>query len=237
MAPVPSMMTDYVFGPTTPNVKFGTIDWALGHVLPLMYQDWEQAQSEGPVVGNALALLAYFGQNSRTQEERVKERVDVSNELRVLQKRGESPEKIQEVLAKHLTHTAGLEAKAKLKIADPDDVPALEKVVSGESSPELTEAIQKEKHDITLRALEMLSTEDKKKEKKPGEDAGISTARTLLRTLAPTYDEANALFEAAYKQRNGSLRELVGEKGHKRWQFKPSVTAARRRMKAIYETK
>ena len=215
--------------------------------VPVTYPDIvEASKNRGIPASIGFGMWGLAGGGLSTYDPRTKARADIVEELGIVQRKIQNQNTPADV-RKSLQTDADKMLEEHLLNAVKHDLSYLGNTVVSEQlatrepgtsiAPELSEAIQKEKHDITLRALEMLSTEDTKKEKKPGEDNGITTARSLLRTMAPTYDEANALFEAAYKQRNGSLKELVGEKGHKRWQFKPSVTAARRRMKAIYEAK
>jgi hypothetical protein len=237
LAPIPGMVADFLSdnGKSMSGETAGTLPWYVDKLGPLILQDVvKTSDEEGIPVGPVLSLLMFFGIGAQTRDERIKARGDAANEIRAMRKRGASPEKIQEALNDHLKHTAGLEAKEDLRTADPEDAAALESVVSGSDSPAMTDAVQKEKHDIALRALEMLSTEDRKGDKKSGEDAGITTARSLLKEIAPTFEEAEALFKAAYKQRNGSLTELVGPAGAKRFKKKESVAKAQARLRAIY---
>jgi N12 class adenine-specific DNA methylase len=234
LAPTPGLVADWMAGQSIGQDEFGSAEWVKGKITPLSIQDVVKTFKEESIpLGVVVSTMMFFGMGAQTREAKVKARKDMVNELRAMKKQGK-PEKIQAALAKHLEYTAKLEAKEKLRTADPEDAAKLEKVVAGETSPELSEAIQKEKYDITLSAIEMLSTEDPRKKKAPQGDQSITNARTLLRTLAPTYEEANALFTEAYKERNGSLTELVGPEGEKRYVVKKSVLGARRRLRAMY---
>lgn len=236
LAPVPSMFADYVFNPMDPTVEFGSSKWLKGHVEPLMLQDVEKSMKEGPVLGSALSVLAFFGQSSRTQEARVKERGDVANELRALKNRGGSPEKIQKIMGDHLKHTAGLEAKQALKTVAIEDHAGLQKVIDVTESPELTAAIRKEKFDIILNASARVSTDKRRvgeeKEFSGGDDKGRMTARYLVPMMIPDVEDAIELYDAAYKSANRTLMERKGGQ----WIVKSSVWAGRARIRQLYES-
>jgi transaldolase len=179
--------------------------------------------------------MIFFGIGAQTREERVKARGDLANELRAAKKQGKSPEKIQAIIKEHLKNAASTEAKEDLRTADPEMAAEIQKIIAGEASPELAAAMEKEKYDITLRAVELLSSEDRTKQKGSGEDKGIQTAREIIKQIAPTFEEANVLFTEAYRQRHGSPTELVGPEGKKRRQTKKSVAASRARLRAMYQ--
>jgi len=81
-----------------------------------------------------------------------------------------------------------------------------------------------------LRAAEMLSSEDRKNKRSSKEDEAIEQARTIMKEIAPTFEDADRLFREAYKRKYGMLVEVSGS------QFKPkkSVISARMRLKQIY---
>jgi hypothetical protein len=206
-------------------------------VMPITYPAIaEAAKGRGIPAQTAIALWAIAGGGLATHDPRTKERADVSKELLRIKRKIQNPNTPADVrkslkseadamLEGHLINAVKHDAENKVLVDQVDSYkPGTPK------SPELTEAIQKEKYDLTLRALEMLSSEDKKRDKSAAEDSGITTARAILREIAPTYEEANAVFTKAYKQRNGSLVEVVDG------QFVPkkSVMSARKRLKSFY---
>lgn len=235
LAPIPSVIGDYIAGTSMSREKFGSAEWYRGKVTPLMIQDvLEASEKEGMPMAPVISALMFFGVGARSFDERTTERRDVANEVRAAMKQGKPQAEIDELLNEHFANQAATQAKEEIRTADPEDMAVLEKIVAGEKSPELDQAIQNEKGDLALIASERLSAEDATGKKSADDDKGITTARDLLKVLAPTYEQANELYTEAYKRRNGSVTELVGEKGHKRWVVKKSVMAARRRLKAMY---
>jgi len=185
-------------------------------------------------------VWAMAGGGLATYDPRTKQREDVSGELQRIQRKLDNPNtpmadrkslksEADSMLEAHLVNAVKYDTENK-GLAD-----QVKSYKPGTPiSPELTEAVQKEKYDIAIRAVEKLSAEDKKDEKDSGDDKGIQTAREILRSIAPTSEEAIELFENAYKEKYGRLTELVGEKGHKHYVPKKSVRAARIRIRAMY---
>ena len=172
----------------------------------------------------------YIGQDDLVQEMQILKR-KIQNPNTPADLRKSLQVDADNMLEGHLVNAAKSEANAKgnTELAEQ----AANYTPGARKSPELTEAIQKEKYDLAIRAAEMLSSEDKTKKKKPGEDKSIETARSILQAIAPTYETANALFSDAYKKKNKSLKEVVGGD----LVTKQNVTEARRRLKAIYGDK
>lgn len=234
LAPVPGIFADWLDGQSIGRDKFGSPEWALSKVSPLIFQDVVRTfKQEGIPLGALASTLMFFGMGAKSREAEIKARKDTANEVRALQKQGKPQAEIDALLNEHLKNAAKTEAKEALRTAEPEAAERLEKIVAGDESPELTEAIQKERGDITLMASEQLSSEDKRKQKSPDSDAAITTARNLLLAIAPTYEEANRLYTEGYKRRNGSTMEVVGGQ----FVTKKNVAAARRRIKALYATK
>lgn len=231
LAPVPSGVADYLVGESIGGQEFGTLEWAANKAAPLIFQDvWEAFKKEDPAYATAISAAMFFGIGARTYDERIKARKDVVNEVRSAKKQGKPQAEIDALLTEHLKEAAAIEAKEALRVAKPEDVARLEKIAASVASPELDEAIQKERGDVTLMASEMLSTEDKKKEKSPASDVAITTARSVLKAIAPTFEDADRLYTEGYRRRNGSITEKVG----KRYVVKKNVIAARRRLRALY---
>lgn len=232
LAPVPAAIGDYLAGSSLGGTEFGTLSWIGEKVSPLSVQDVRKtAESEGVPLATVASTLMFFGLGAQSYDERIKARKDTANEVRAMQKQGKPQSEIDAVMNEHLKHAASLEAKESLRTAKPEEKAALQKIVDGNASPELADAIQKERGDITLMASELLSTEDKSRDKKsPDSDPSIITARALLKAIAPTYEDANRLYTEGYRRRNGSTTEVV------RGQFvtKRNVLAARRRLRALY---
>lgn len=238
LAPVPSIGSDYIFGPMTPGVEFGSAEWAAGKFTPLygqeVYQAFDGAKKPSEkALGGMWAMLAFFGQSSRSMEAKTKQRGDVANELRVMKKQGRD-DLIEETLSKHLKHTAKLEAKEAIRTAKPEEQAALQKAIDGVDSPELTEAIEKEQYDIILNASARVSTDkhrpsnDEKLEFSGSEDKGRLATRMLVPMMVPDVDDAIKLYDAAYRARNNSLQEKNG-------QIKASVWAGRARIRQLYK--
>lgn len=106
-------------------------------------------------------------------------------------------------------------------------------------SPELTEAIQKEKQDIILNASGRVSTEPKRKgedkEFSGSDDKGRNVARSLVTLMVPNVDEAIRLYDAAYRQKNGSTHEMKRDAhGNQIRVFKQSVMNGHYRIKQLY---
>ena len=238
LAPVPGIIADWVAGESIGQDPFGSTEWAMSKVAPLVAQDVIKTFNEESIPLSAvMTAMMFFGKGGQTREAKVKARKDIANELRAMRKQGKSNEliqstskKMQKALDDHLKHTAAIEAKAKLRTANPEDVSKLEAVIAGTTSPELTAAVEKEKFDITMSAAGMLSSEDGKKDKAATGDGTILTARALLKEIATTQEEAIKLFEAAYRNKYGSLYEIRGGKLFP----KKSVSAARRRIRSLY---
>jgi uncharacterized coiled-coil protein SlyX len=238
LAPIPSMVADFMSDnkQSLSGTKAGSGEWFYDRFAPLIVQDvYKTTKEEGIPMGSALSLMMFFGIGAQTREERVKARGDLANELRAARKQGKSQDQIQKIVKEHLKNAAKSEAKEDLRTADPETMAEIQKVIAGEASPALIEAMEKEKGDIALRAVEKLSSEDRANKKGTGEDDGIQTSREILRSIAPTPEEAIELFENAYKEKYGRLTELVGEKGHKHYVPKKSVRAARIRIRAMYK--
>ena len=175
-----------------------------------------------------------------TYDPRTKGREDLAAELSVVQRKLKNPNTPGDVrkalqrdayamMEEHLVNAAKSEATTS------GDTVLAEQAANHKPgkklSPELSQAVEKEVFDITLRAIEMISTEDVTEKKKPGEDASIKTARALLMEIAPTYADAEKLFEDAYTAKNGMMAEKVGHK----FVSKKNVVAARQRLQAMYE--
>jgi hypothetical protein len=173
--------------------------------------------------------MMFFGFGAQTREARVNARKDLADEVRAMNKQGKSPEVIQKAIDDHLKHAAKMEARQQLRVADPEQKPALEKIIAGEDSGELEDAKTKERFDIVTRAAEMLSSESGGL-RKSADDPGIIAARDILRAIAPTEAEAVELYNAAYRRSYGSTMEVVD----KRLRPKRNVVAARRRIRALY---
>lgn len=231
LAPVPGIVADWMDGQSIGQDPFGSYEWATSKVVPLSIQDVvKTVREEGLPLGAIVSTMMFFGLGAQTREAKTRSRADISNEIRAMRKQGKSPDKIQAALKKHLEYTAKLEAKEKLRTANPDEKASLESVVAGDSQQAMVNAVEKEKYDLTIRALEMLSSEDRTKKKAADEDSSIMTARSLLKEIAPTYSEAQAMFNRAYMAKHGRLTEVVGG----RFVPKKGVLAARRRLRAIY---
>lgn len=235
LAPIPSMYADYLAGSSMGGDKFGSYDWWLSKLLPLSSQDVTKAfKNEDIPLASAASVLMFFGVGAQSRDEEMKARKDAINEVRAAQKQNKPQSEILELMNRHFAEQAAIEAKEELRTAEPEQKAALEKVIAGTESPELDAAIEKEKGDLALIASVMLSTEDKTKGKSANDDKAIETARNLLKTIAPTYDEANAIYTDGYKRRNGSITEIVGSGSNKRFVLKKSVAQARRRLKMLY---
>lgn len=234
LAPVPSAIVDYFAGESISKDKFGSKEWLLSHVAPLITQDvYKSTKEEGVPLGPVLAAMMFFGAGAQTREARLKERDDVANNLRALTKQGKQPAKIQQILNDHLEHAASEEARSDIRTAAPEDQAGLQKVIDGKKSPELDAAIQKEKYDIILNASGRVSTDPKRlsdeKEFTGSDDKSRKTARELVKTIAPTMEQAIDLYEAAYRAKNKSLYEDG--------KIKKSVHAGRARIKSIYQNR
>ena len=211
-------------------------------VMPITYPAIaDAAKGRGFPAQAAIAVWAIAGGGLSTYDPRTKEREDISGELQILRRKIESPDTTADVrkslmreskllLEAHLINAVKYDSKNK----------GLAKQVEGHKpgdsvSPELAMAVRKEQHDIALRAVESLSAEDRNADKEADDDAGITTARDLLKQIAPTFEAANVLFTEAYKKRHGNPMELVGPEGKKRRVTKKSVAASRARLRAMYQ--
>lgn len=209
-----------------------------GAVMPITYPAIDDAaKGRGIPAQTALAVWAIAGGGLSTYDPRTKEREDIASELQRIQRKLSNPNTSAEtrkslrsesdaMLESHLINAVKYDSKNKgLAKQVEDHKPGVS------VSPELAMAVQKEKHDIALRAVESLSAEDRNGDKGTGDDAGITTARDLLRQIAPTVEEANVLFTEAYRKRHGSPMETV----RGRRSTKKSVAASRARLREIYK--
>ena len=232
LSPVASVGVDYLAGKSMGQDEFGSADWFKNNLLPLIAQDVAETTSEGPVLGTALSVMMFFGAGSQTYDARVKERKDITNELRAMKKQGASPQKMQVALNKHLAHAAGLEAKDKLRTAEPDDVAGYQKVIDGIASPELEEAIQKERYDLLLNASGRVSSDAPRlsddKDFNGSDDKGRLTSRSLIPLMIPDVKTAIDLYHAAYRDKNNSIYDNNGKK-------KATVWAGEARIRSIYK--
>ncbi len=230
LAPIPGIGADWMNDMSIGHDPFGSPEWFAGKVIPLSVQDtYNTIKGEGPAVGLGISAMMFFGFGAQTREARVNARKDLANEVRVMKKQGKSPEVIQKAIDDHLKNAAKLEARQQLRVADPEQKPALEKIIAGEDSGELEDAKTKERFDIVTRAAEMLSSESGGL-RKSADDPGIKAARDILKAIAPTEAEAVELYNAAYRRSYGSTMEVVD----KRLRPKRNVVAARRRLRALY---
>jgi hypothetical protein len=226
--------TDFMGQPITKT------EVAVGALLPITYPEILKAsKNRGIPASVVLGLWAMAGGGLSTYDPRTKQRADVSAELGIIQRKirnQNTPSDVRKSL--QVEADAMIEAhlvNAVKSEADNDgDLSLVDQAANHKPgapiSPELTEAIEKEKFDITMSASEMLSSEDVKKDKAAKDDGTIQTARSLLKEIATTQEEAIKLFEAAYRNRHGSLYEKRGGK----LLPKKSVSTARRRLRAMY---
>ena len=236
LAPIPGMVADYLAGSSMGGEKFGSSAWWASKLSPLSGQDVYKAYTkEDAPLATAASFLMFFGVGAQSRDEEMKARKDAINEVRAAQKQNKPQAEILELMNRHFAEQAAIEAKEELRTAEPEQKEALEKVIAGTESPELSAAIEKEKGDLALIAAVMLSTEDRTQGKSANDDKAIETARNLLKTIAPTYEDANAIYTDAYKRRNGSITEIVGSGPNRRYALKKSVAQARRRLKMLYQ--
>lgn len=230
LAPMPGIGADWMKGRSIGGEQFGSPEWVASKTVPLSFQDIRETfKGEGPILGSIVSTMMFFGFSAQTHEARVNARKDLANEVRAMKKQGKSPEVIQKAIDDHLNNAAKLEARQQLRVADPEQKPALEKIIAGEASGELEDAKTKERFDIVTRAAEMLSSESGGL-RKSVDDPGIKAARDILKAIAPTEEEAVELYNAAYRRSYGSTMEVVD----KRLRPKRNVVAARRRIRALY---
>jgi len=232
LAPLPSMIVDARAGQSLGREEFGTLGWVRDSVVPLQIQEvYEAFENEGVPLATVIALSTFFGIGAQTYEERVNARKDAANEIRAARKQGKPDNVIKGLLDRHFSHQASLAAKQALRTADAGDAEYYQKIVDEVPSAALADAMEKERGDLALFAATMLSSEDPRTEKKsPASDPAITAARNLLKAMAPTYEEANAIYTDGYRTRNGSVTELVGG----RYRTKQNVIAARRRLRSLY---
>ena len=234
LAPVAAVVGDHFVGKDMENNEFGSPEWWVGHVTPLMIQDVDESRTEGPVLATALSLMMFFGLGSQTYEERTREREDVTNELRTLKNQNAPPEKIQQVLREHLKHAATVEAKNKFRTATTEEKAHLQKVIDKVESSELDDAIRKEQYDLILNASARVSTDKRRvtnneaKVFSGNDDKSRLTSRSLIPFMIPNVDDAIDLYNEAYRAENGSIREKNGN-------IKPAVYAGRARIRALYK--
>jgi hypothetical protein len=235
LAPLPSAIADFFVGKNMGQEKFGGYEWIKSSVTPLVFQDFfDTAKADGYPMASVIGTMMFFGLGVQSYDERVRDRKDVANEVRAAVSQGQSPEAVRELLDKHFAYQAAIEAKDKLRgTDDPAEMAEYQRIIDAVEAerPDLVaDAIEKEKGDLTLMAAQMLSSEDRKRKKSTDADKAIQSARDLLRQMAPTFSEANAIYNKAYIDRNKSLTEVVGG----RFRIKKSVLEARRRLRAMY---
>jgi N12 class adenine-specific DNA methylase len=235
LAPLPSAIADFFVGKNMGQEKFGGYEWIKSSVTPLVFQDFfDTAKADGYPMASVIGTMMFFGLGVQSYDERVRDRKDVANEVRAAVSQGQSPEAVRELLDKHFAYQAAVEAKDKLRgTDDPAEMAEYQRIIDAVEAerPDLVaDAIEKEKGDLTLMAAQMLSSEDRKRKKSTDADKAIQSARDLLRQMAPTFSEANAIYNKAYIRRNKSLTEVVGG----RFRIKKSVLEARRRLRAMY---
>lgn len=199
LAPVPSMVVDYFMGKSIGGDKVMSLPWIVSHTTPLIAQDVYKAfQNEERGLAAALSVAMFFGLGAQSREAKTSSRSDMANSIRVMRKQG----KVDRILAyvqSHLEEAAIQEAKTKLKTANDEEKPVLEKIVAGDPG-ELAEAVKKERFDIALRASENMASDGK----------GVSSAIAILKEIAPNRREAEAIWKKAYISRYGSLTEFSG---------------------------
>lgn len=214
----------------------------MGAVTPITYSAiTDAAKGRGFPAQTALAVWAMAGGGLSTYDPRTKERGDISTELQSIQRKLDNPNtpaavreslkrESKAMLSDHLLNAVKYDSRNNGLAKQVEDYKP-----GGPVSPELAMAVRKEQHDIALRAVESLSAEDRNADKGTDDDSGITTARDLLKQIAPTYQEANVLFTEAYKQRHGNPMEMVGPEGKKRRVTKKSVAVSRARLRAMYQ--
>jgi len=208
----------------------GSSAWWIGKVTPLIAQDITNSlEKEGPAMGAALGVLTFFGIGAQAREQRITERVDLENELRAGRKQGQSTESLNRIAEEHLRLAAIERANEQLRTADPDDVDRLERIAAN-NSDEMPLAVNEERGRIIMAAIEQLSSEDVTGKKQDTRDKAITTARALVRNVAPTYDDASLAYREAYKRQYGTITEAVGGK----WRLKRNVLQALQRLRRLY---
>ena len=231
LAPLPGAVAD-ILSKNKTNIAGDEVfgwDWFVSKTAPLILQDIKKTfENESIPVATVLSLMTFFGVAGQSREDRVEERADLANQIRAKKNQGRDAD-LPAIIDAHLKEAAIDEARQKLRTADPEDTERLEKIIAGDEG-EISDAIEKEKGDLILRAAEMLSSEDRKNKRSSKEDEAIEQARVIMKEIAPTFEDADRLFREAYKRKYGMLVEVSGS------QFKPkkSVISARMRLKQIY---
>jgi hypothetical protein len=236
LAPLPSAITDFFVGKNMGQEKFGGYEWIKSSVTPLVLQDFfDTAKADGYPMASVIGTAMFFGFGVQSYDDRVRDRKDAANSVRAAVNQGQSPEQVKELLDKHFANQAAIEAKDRLRgTDDPEEMARYQRIVdvveNKESLDQIADEIRKEQGDLTLMAAQMLSAEDRKGKKSTDADKVIQSARGLVRQMARTPGEAIAIYNEAYRRRNGSIYEKVNNQ----LRLKKNVLAARRRLRSLY---
>jgi N12 class adenine-specific DNA methylase len=200
LAPVPSMVVDYFMGKSISGDKVMSLPWLISHSTPLITQDVYKAfRTEEKSLAAALTVAMFFGLGAQSREAKTKSRSDLANSIRTMKKQGKA-DRVLEAVQSHLEEAAINEAQTKLKTANENEKPVLERIIAGDRA-ELADAVKKERFDIAIRASEDMASTDGK---------GVRAAVAILKEIAPNRREAEAIWKKAYISRYGSLTEFTG---------------------------
>ena len=217
--------------------------------IPVTYPDIvEASKNRGIPASTALGLWGFIGGGLQTNQPRTKDRRDIAEELRIMQRKINNPNTPAD-LRQSLQGQADTMFEAHLVNAvknqarDDGDTALADQATNHKPGtplfPELTEAIQKEKHDIIMEAAMRVSTEPKRrgedKEFSGDDDKGRNVARSLVPLMVPNVDDAIKLYDAAYRNKNKTIYEMIrGPNGNLIKVLKQSVLNGHYRIKQLY---
>ncbi len=231
LSPVAGGIVDVLTQDSLSREKVGSRGWFLNLFAPISPQNaLKFFQTERPLPAAVGSLVEFFGGAVRVQEPRVEDRKHAAAELNGLRQRadrpGTSPTRrvelkadVDRALERHLVEAVKDEASrdgdAKLK-AEAEAYKPGQKL-----SDTLKQAVEKERHDIALKAGESLSAEQFPKDfewkvvderrakarKSDKGDAGIQASRDLLKAIAPNRLDRENLLKAAWLSKHSGLTD------------------------------